>query len=129
MESLWIHTGAPTVNWEDNKSCISIVKSKRVTPRVKHIDIPVYFIREIFYNIPFVSKYKKPSVMSSDICTKPYSGPIMSWGTKWMNVSILYPISDTEHHQIMILHKLAVNLTDYIDLLRRTYFFITCKPE
>ena len=58
------------------------VKSKRVTPRVKHIDIPVYFIKEIFDNIPFVSKYKKSSIMPSDICTKPYSGPIMSWGTK-----------------------------------------------
>ena len=40
------YTGAPTVHWEDNTSCVSIVEAKRVTPRVKHIDIPVYFLQE-----------------------------------------------------------------------------------
>ena len=41
MESLAIHTGAPTVHSKDNTSCISVVEYKIVTPRVKHIDIPV----------------------------------------------------------------------------------------
>ena len=39
MEDLALHTGAPTVYWEDNTSCISIVESKIVLPIVKHIDI------------------------------------------------------------------------------------------
>ena len=43
MEALALYTGAPTEHWEDNTSCISVVEAKRVTPRVKHIDIPVYF--------------------------------------------------------------------------------------
>ena len=37
MEALEIHTGAPTLNWEDNTNCISVVEDKIVTPRVKHI--------------------------------------------------------------------------------------------
>ena len=41
MESLALHTGASTVQWKDNKIYISVVMSKIVTPRVKHIDIPV----------------------------------------------------------------------------------------
>ena len=41
MESLAIYTGAPTLNWEDNTSYTSVVEAKIVTPRVKHIDIPV----------------------------------------------------------------------------------------
>ena len=44
MESLSLHTGSPTVYWEDNTSCIYVVESKIVTPRAKHIDIPVCFI-------------------------------------------------------------------------------------
>ena len=36
-----IHMGAPTVHWEYNTSCIYVVEGKRVTPRVKHIGIPV----------------------------------------------------------------------------------------
>ena len=46
MEALALQTGAPKVNWEDIKSCISIVEYKIVTTRVKHIKIPLYFIQE-----------------------------------------------------------------------------------
>ena len=49
MEVLALHTGAPTLHWEYNTSCISIFEAKMVTPRVKHIDIPVYFLQEKFY--------------------------------------------------------------------------------
>ena len=48
IESLVIHNGAPTVHWEDNTGCISVVEAGIFTPRVKHIDIPVYFLPEIF---------------------------------------------------------------------------------
>ena len=46
MEALVLHTGEPTVYWEYNTSFISVVEAKIVTPRVKHIDIPVYFLPE-----------------------------------------------------------------------------------
>ena len=45
MEALTLHTGAPTVHWEDNKSCISVVEDKQVTTIVKHIDITVCFLQ------------------------------------------------------------------------------------
>ena len=41
-ESLALHTVAPILHWKDNTSCISIFESKRITPRVKHIDITVF---------------------------------------------------------------------------------------
>ena len=43
-EALELHTGAPTVHWEYNKSCISVIEDKIVTPRVKYIDIPICFL-------------------------------------------------------------------------------------
>ena len=45
MEALALHSGAPTVHWEYSTSCISVVEGKRVTTRVKHIGIPVYFLQ------------------------------------------------------------------------------------
>ena len=81
MEALELYTGAPTVHWEDNTSCIS-VEAKRVTPRVKHTDIPVCFLQEIFDNGLFLPKYEKSSVMMEDMCTKPCPGPIISRSTK-----------------------------------------------
>ena len=53
MESLALNTGVPTVHWEVNTSCISFVKAKIFTPRVKHIDIPVFFLQETFDNVIF----------------------------------------------------------------------------
>ena len=41
MESLALHTGAPTVHLEYDTSYIHVVETKRVTPRVKRIGIPV----------------------------------------------------------------------------------------
>ena len=46
MEALSLHTGAPTVHWEDNTSYIFAVEAKRFTNRVKHIDIPIYFYKK-----------------------------------------------------------------------------------
>ena len=98
MEALSFQTGSPTVNWEDNKSCISVVEDKIITPRVLKIDIPVCFLQEKFGNGLFIPKYEKFSVMTEDMCTKPYSGPIISWSNKWITGFRFYPTSDTEHY-------------------------------
>ena len=95
MEYLALQTGAPRVNWEDNTSCISVVEAKIVTPRVKHIDIPVCFLQQQFDNGLFLPKYEKSSVMPADMYTKPCSGPIISWGTKFITGFRFYPTSET----------------------------------
>ena len=41
MEDLALYTCAPTVPWEDNTSCIFVVEDNIVSPKVKHIGIPV----------------------------------------------------------------------------------------
>ena len=83
--------------WEDKKRCIYVVEAEIVTPRVKHIDIPVCFLQEKIDNCIFVPKYDKSSVMTADMCTKPCSGPIISRSTEWMTGFRLYPTSDTEN--------------------------------
>ena len=42
-EVLSIHTGAPTVHLGRQHNIIYVVGSKIVTPRVKHIEISVFF--------------------------------------------------------------------------------------
>ena len=82
MEAVALHTGAVILHWEDNTSFISVVEAKIVTPIVKHIDIPVYFLQDQFYNRIFVPKYEKSCVIPEDTCTKPCSGPIISRSNK-----------------------------------------------
>ena len=101
MKSLELHTGAPTVHWEDNTSYISYIEAKKVTPRVKHINIPVFFYRNSLTNGLFVSKYDNYSVMPVDMYTKTCAGPIISRSTKWITGFRLYPTSDIEHYQLI----------------------------
>ena len=56
MEALVLHTGALIVHWEENTSRIYVVEDKKVTPRVKKIDIPVCFLQEQFDKWCFCSK-------------------------------------------------------------------------
>ena len=72
-----------------------------------------------FDNGLFVPKYEKSSVITEDICTKPYSGPIISWINKCMTGFRIYSTSDTKHYQLMRLHYFVVNLTDYQEKFRR----------
>ena len=95
MEALALHTGEPTVHWEDNISYISVVETKNVSNKVKRNDINVYFLQQQFYNGLLVPKYEKSSVIMIDICTKPCSGRIISRSTKWMTGFRFYPTSDT----------------------------------
>ena len=94
MEALALHTGKPIVHLDDRTSFISIVESKRVTLRVKHIDIRVNVLQEHFANFFVKNIYKKSRVVSADMCTKPCSGPIISCNTKWITELRLYPTSD-----------------------------------
>ena len=88
--------------------CIYVVEAKRVTPKVKHIDIPVCFLQQQFYKGFFIPKYEKSSVMLEDMCIKPCSGPIISRINKLMTGFRFYPTGETEHNQFMRLHKFIV---------------------
>ena len=59
IEVLSLHTGEPKIHSEDNIICISVVEAKRVTPRIKDIDITVCFLQEQFDNGIFLPKYDK----------------------------------------------------------------------
>ena len=104
MEALSLYTRAPKVHSEDNTHCISVVGAELVTPRNKHIGIPVWFLQEQFDNWLFIQKYDNCSVMPEDMCTKSCSVPIISHSNKWMTGLKLYPTSDTEHDHIIILY-------------------------
>ena len=107
-EALELHIGAPTIHWEYNTICIYVVEYKRVTLRVKQIEITVQFLQEQFDNGIFIPKYEKSSVMLEGMCTKPCSGTIIIWSNKWMTGFRFYITSDTEHYQLMRLHEFVV---------------------
>ena len=59
LELLEIHTGAMAVHFKDIKSCIYVVEAKKVTLRVKHIDITVCFLQEKNWKWSLCSKIRE----------------------------------------------------------------------
>ena len=95
MEALALHTGEPTVHWEDDTNFISVAEAKIVTHIVKHIVITVFFLQEQFGNGIFVTEYEKSNVMPNNMFTKPCTGPNISWSNKCMTGFRFYLNSDT----------------------------------
>ena len=74
MEAISLHTDAPKLHWEDNKSFISIIEAKMFTTIVKHIEIPVYFLQEQFCNGLFILKMR--SLVSCQKICAPNHGQV-----------------------------------------------------
>ena len=71
MEYLGIPTGPLTVKWEENTSCISIVEAKWISPRVKHTETSIYFLKGKYNKDIFTPKYEKATIIPEDMCTRP----------------------------------------------------------
>ena len=79
MESLELRTYAPTEHWEENTSFVSVVESKRGTHIVKHIDILVYFLQDLF-EILFLFQNMRSLVLCWKICTSNSGQVQLSFG-------------------------------------------------
>ena len=72
MEDLVFNTGAPTIQWRDNTSFISVVEAKMVTTIVKHIGINFCFLLDQFGNGISPPKYDNYSAIPEDIFAQKY---------------------------------------------------------
>jgi hypothetical protein len=84
QEALWImrmlkdlnqELTGPVVIYEDNQSCIKMLKSDRCSPRTKHIATKYHFVRELFKSGTIDIKSCPSETMIADLLTKPL-GPI-----------------------------------------------------
>ena len=67
MESLALHIGGDAVHWTNKKSYIYVVEDKIVAPRIKHIDIPVFFLNNNFKMV-YLFQNMKILVSCHQIC-------------------------------------------------------------
>ena len=65
--ALEIHTGAPTLHWEENTSYIYVIEARMVIPAVKKIHIPVCFLQGNLTTV-FLLKNTRSPVSCRHIC-------------------------------------------------------------
>lgn len=74
-------------------------------PQVKHINIPIYFLQEQNDVDSFIPDYEKTTVISAEMGTKTYSGPVLDRTTKWMAGERFYPQQGLVHYVLLELGK------------------------
>ena len=99
--SLGSPIGHPTPAYEDNDAVISQVKQDKLTPRIKHLDIPMTWLHEQGLKGTYVAIYTPTGRNKADMNTKPHGGANL----QTMNMAIIgyqhYPPEGTEHYNLL----------------------------
>lgn len=64
----------PTTIYEDNQSCLNLIKDERLSNRSKHIDTKFHFVKDYIMKGIITCKYCPSEEMLADMLTKPLSG-------------------------------------------------------
>lgn len=83
LEDMKIHQNSPTVIFEDNQSCIRLIKDQKLSNRTKHIDTKIHFVKDHVDQNHIVCTYCPSEEMIADMLTKPLcSSKIEKFRTK-----------------------------------------------
>ena len=83
LQSIGVPIGDPTPHYEENEAVIHVAQAHRVTPHLKHLDLPVCYIHNEHRLGTFTAKYRESRFMIPDFMTKPHSGPSLLRMSAW----------------------------------------------
>ncbi|XP_075157670.1 uncharacterized protein LOC142230938 [Haematobia irritans] len=77
LNDMKIIQNGPTNIFEDNQSCLRIIKDEKLSNRTKHIDTKIHFVKDHVEEGNVVCVYCPSEMMVADIMTKPLPATIM----------------------------------------------------
>ena len=98
----------PTPIYEDNKATIAQVMKDRLTPNIKHVDVPICYLHELFLNGIFHVHYVDTAKNCADIISKPHGGILLIQKLLWMVGARFYPPIDSTHFELLELGKYKI---------------------
>ena len=108
----------PSKMYTDNAAVHAIIDSKRMTPRCRHLDIPIAFLhqeKDKSYQLDLC----RTLVMLADMGTKPHSPQLQKLFKYWASGTQYLPDPDTEHYRLLQMEYYETNYADILKLLRR----------
>ena len=107
----------PTTSYTDNLAVHAIVESNRMTPRCRHIDIPIAFLHQENQN-SYKIELIRTMIMLADMGTKAntprYHKHFKYWGTGVKNL----PLSSSNHGKLLQMEYYEVNFGDIIQSMK-----------
>lgn len=75
LEEFNLNCEGPTLIYEDNQSCLKLVRDEKLSDLTKHIDLRVHFVKDYVDKGLVMCKYCPSEEMLADLLTKPLPGP------------------------------------------------------
>ena len=101
MESMGRPLTHPSPTYEDNNATISQILKDRLTPRIKHLDIPMTILHEDHQREICVAAYCPTDLNISDVNTKPHGGVTLQKKILWTTGLRYYPPAGSEHYKLL----------------------------
>ena len=92
---------SPTIIFEDNKGTTDIVNAGRLTPRVKHIDVPLCYIHHEHIFGTFDIATCSTHLIFADGLNKALPGPTIKRHSAFYTGRRFFPKQDTEHYDLL----------------------------
>ena len=108
LESVGRPLTHPTPTYEDNDATISQILKERLTPRIKHLGIPMTVLHEDHQRGVYVAAYCPTDLNISDVNTKPHGGVTLQKKIMWTTGFRYYPPTWSEHYKLLELDKYKI---------------------
>jgi hypothetical protein len=110
--------GKPTTLNTDNAAVAAVINSGRITPRCRHIDIPIALLQSE-KDKDFVISLVRTMLMLADMGTKPLSPVLLRWFKYWGLGARFLPSKDHPHYMYLQLEFYEISFAE-IQRLSRT---------
>ncbi|XP_059221638.1 uncharacterized protein LOC131996193 [Stomoxys calcitrans] len=79
---------SPTIIYEDNQSCLKLIKEEKLSNRTKHIDTKLHFVKDHIKKKDVECNYCPTESMVADIMTKPLKPPLFAKFRKSIGIEL-----------------------------------------
>ena len=98
----------PTIINEDNQPLITEVTHGRITPNVRHLDVPLAFLHEQYLRKIYDLYYIPTNLHSADVNTKPHGGGSLKKIILDLIGYSSFPPASSEHYKLLQLDKYVI---------------------
>jgi hypothetical protein len=100
LESMGYPCPAPTNVYTDNSAVTAIVEANRMTPRCRHIDIPIAYLHQE-HRKSFLNILIRTNQMIADLGTKPLAAILHRRFKYWITGEAFLPPKGTLHYELL----------------------------
>lgn len=111
--------GKPSQMFTDNAAVATIIDSERMTPRCRHLDIPIAFLhqeKDESYHMTLC----RTLVMLADMGTKPHSPQYVKLFKYWSTGARYLPTKGTHHYDLLQMQFYEMNYVDILHMMKIT---------